>query len=71
MLAFLRSLFRCQHRHLSRVFAEPKPSKRKYVVCLRCGKHFLYDWQAMRIVEPIEVPGPLVPCPVEQARRSD
>jgi len=25
-----------------------------YVVCLDCGKEFAYDWQAMKVVDPVE-----------------
>jgi len=29
-----------------------------YVVCLDCGKEFAYDWQSMKIGEPMRVPVP-------------
>jgi hypothetical protein len=27
-----------------------------YVVCLECGKEFAYDWQSMRIGQPVGLP---------------
>lgn len=27
-----------------------------YVVCLACGKEFAYDWESMRIGQPVGVP---------------
>jgi hypothetical protein len=31
-----------------------------YVVCLDCGKRFLYDWERMRIGPEIVAPGQVV-----------
>ena len=50
-------LFRCGHRHLSRPMtpvAESGLSSQTYVVCLDCGKRFVYDWKAMRIGPKLE-----------------
>jgi len=51
-------LFGCWHRRLSFPFS-PKPGRARpaaaqqtgtYVVCLKCGKEFPFDWQELRIV---------------------
>ncbi len=51
-------LFGCWHRRLSFPFSV-KPGQRgpaaarltgTYVVCLKCGKEFPYDWENLRIV---------------------
>lgn len=45
-------LFRCKHRSLSRPITPvnlPQSGAATYVVCLDCGKQFVYDWKEMRI----------------------
>lgn len=45
-------IFRCKHRSLSRPITPvklPESGGETYVVCLDCGKRFLYSWQEMRI----------------------
>jgi hypothetical protein len=38
-------------------FAAPAATRSNtYVVCLDCGKEFAYDWQLMKIGEPVTVP---------------
>jgi len=54
----------CRHRRMSLPFSSPRKSPAEsqwetvsqehsgpYVVCLDCGKHFDYDWSAMRVVK--------------------
>lgn len=49
----LNLVFRCRHRRLSSPMTPPaKPGKMRegaYVVCLDCGKQFVYDLQQMRM----------------------
>src|SRR5215831_9506631 len=56
--SFLAKLFGCSHRRLTRPItplAKPgEPSSETYVVCLDCGKQFLYDWDHMRIGPPMK-----------------
>ena len=56
----LNLLFRCSHRRLTRPVAPitkaGQPHSQSYVVCLDCGKEFAYDWQSMKIGEPVRVP---------------
>lgn len=55
---FLNLLFRCSHRHLTRPLTRVSdPGGRQgesYVVCLDCGKQFVYDLDQMRIGKPID-----------------
>ena len=66
--SIFNSLFRCSHQ---RTTFPITPGRRKvafsataakaantYVVCLDCGKEFSYDWQLMKIGEPVTVPVP-------------
>jgi hypothetical protein len=57
----------CRHRHISQPFSAVSTSRQRsgqsewesmlqsgsglYVVCLDCGKHFVYDWCQMRIMK--------------------
>lgn len=56
--SILASMFGCSHRRLTRPItpvAKPgEPSSETYVVCLDCGKQFFYDWDHMRIGEPMK-----------------
>ncbi|HLY19406.1 MAG TPA: hypothetical protein VKR61_19400 [Bryobacteraceae bacterium] len=63
----LNLLFRCPHKRLTRpvtpVHKTGEPHGDTYVVCLACGKQFLYDFKEMRIGKPRpnaaqEMPGP-------------
>jgi hypothetical protein len=60
----LESLFGCSHRTttfpqtptrntMGRSAASIGNRHSPYVVCLDCGREFGYDWQAMRIGDPI------------------
>ncbi len=68
--AVLNSLFGCSHRRIT----FPLTPRRKvghsaghagapYVVCLKCGAEFEYDWQAMRVHKPVNM---LIPTRVEE-----
>lgn len=46
MSALLELLFGCRHRR--KTFPLTK-SNDTYVVCLDCGKEFVYDWREMRV----------------------
>jgi hypothetical protein len=50
-------LFGCTHRHLTRPITRVSkpgvPAGETCVVCLDCGKQFLYDWDHMRLGKPI------------------
>lgn len=54
-------LFGCRHRNLSFPLSARRGRRRSaaaymtgtYVVCLRCGKEFAYDWQEMKIVSEV------------------
>ncbi|HEX8813606.1 MAG TPA: hypothetical protein VF742_16590 [Terracidiphilus sp.] len=57
----------CRHRHISQPFSAVSTSGHSsghteweaiiggasghYVVCLDCGKHFVYDWAQMRVMK--------------------
>jgi hypothetical protein len=53
----LNFLFRCSHKRFSRpttpVSKKGVPTGDTYVVCLECGKEFVYDLTDMRIGKPI------------------
>jgi hypothetical protein len=63
MNALINVFFGCGHHHTT----FPLTSSRKagsvaapttnntYVVCLDCGREFQYDWQTMRIGQPVPV----------------
>jgi hypothetical protein len=60
--SFLESIFGCSHRTTtfpltptrnSRGAASARSHRGSYVACLECGQEFGYDWQAMRIGDPI------------------
>lgn len=63
--SLLNSLFGCSHRRTTfpltparRNAAYPAQGTRTgtYVVCLDCGKEFAYNWDYMRVGEPVETP---------------
>ena len=57
----LDALFGCWHSRYSFPITIRATSRRgataaragTYVVCLDCGKEFPYDWQKMKLVEPV------------------
>jgi hypothetical protein len=55
-------LFRCQHRRttfpLTRARSKKGDSEKHadtYVVCLDCGKQFIYDWEHMRLGGAVDI----------------
>src|SRR5712691_6517115 len=52
-------LFRCSHRRTTFPLTQARntgtDSGETYVVCLDCGKQFLYDWEHMRIGKPVDI----------------
>jgi hypothetical protein len=70
--ALLNSLFGCSHQHTT--FPQTRTRKKEtYVVCLDCGKEFSYNWQEMRIGQPVPALAPVVQAqaaPVVQAQPS-
>jgi hypothetical protein len=61
--SFINVLFGCAHRNTtfpltpnrkSAVFSAPTAARHgTYVVCLDCGKEFGYDWNEMRVGQPV------------------
>ncbi len=61
--SFLSSLFACSHQRTTFPLTPVRTSARSvapsatrngtYVVCLDCGKEFAYDWEGMRIGQPV------------------
>jgi hypothetical protein len=60
-VALLNAFLGCSHRRTtfpisptrSSALARPYVSHGTYVVCLDCGQEFGYDWQQMRIGQPV------------------
>jgi len=60
------TVFGCSHRHTTfpltparRMAGSALPNAVRsgtYVTCLDCGKEFAYDWQAMRVGQPVAAP---------------
>ena len=76
ILNVIDMLFGCWHKNYSfpitakgdrRNMSAAAQTTGTYVVCLDCGKEFAYDWQAMKVVEPVEPADSLVAH--EQVRR--
>lgn len=70
--SIINSLFGCSHQRTTfpitpgrrnTRFSSSGAVPRTYVACLECGKEFDYDWQSMRIGQPVPVP---VPTPEAQ-----
>ncbi len=60
--SILNTLFGCSHQRTTfpltpgRKNAAPSAARlNTYVVCLDCGKEFAYDWEGMRIGQPVTV----------------
>ena len=63
--SLLNTLFGCSHRHTTfpftptrrnTAFSAQEARKGTYVVCLDCGKEFAYNWNEMRVGEPVVAP---------------
>src|SRR5260221_14396250 len=65
----LERLFGCSHRRTTFPLTPKRPAGRAgaYVTCLDCGKEFAYNWNEMRLEEPVMVP--TVQTPSEQLNR--
>jgi hypothetical protein len=50
--ALYQLVFGCWHRNLSWPLTVRKPRKRTYVVCLKCGSEFDYDFETMQLCQP-------------------
>src|SRR5438445_12655313 len=52
-------LFRCSHRRTTFPLTQARKTgadeSEIYVVCLDCGKQFVYDWEHMRIAKPVDI----------------
>ena len=52
-------LFRCSHRRTTFPLTQARKTgadaSEIYVVCLDCGKQFVYDWEQMRIAKPVDI----------------
>ena len=57
--SLLNLLFRCAHKRMTRPMTPARKSGEPvvdpYVICLDCGKQFLYDMKEMRIGKPVAV----------------
>jgi hypothetical protein len=63
--SLINMLFGCSHRKTSfpitparrgAAFSGHGAGNGTYVVCLDCGKEFAYNWNEMRVGEPVETP---------------
>ena len=70
---FLDSLFGCSHQRTTFPITRGRKlvgahiaaaRNRTYVVCLDCGQEFDYDWQSMRVGEPVEAPPAATTAPL-------
>jgi RNase P subunit RPR2 len=61
--AMLNAVFGCSHSHTTFPFTLGRSLRSSsagthrhgtYVVCLDCGQEFRYDWNEMRIGEPVQ-----------------
>jgi hypothetical protein len=57
---FFKALFSCSHQRTTfpitpgrRTLAPGATRLGTYVVCLDCGKEFAYDWESMRVGQPV------------------
>ena len=57
-------LFGCKHRRKTfpltpvrskTVGGQTEPAAETYVVCLDCGKQFIYDWEHMQLGKPVDL----------------
>jgi hypothetical protein len=59
MNSLLNAIFGCSHRRTTfpltpaRRVGKSNSRNGTYVVCLDCGREFDYDWQEMRIGQPV------------------
>src|SRR5712691_11493848 len=65
-------LFRFSHRRTTFPLTQARKSgtdaSEIYVVCLDCGKQFVYDWEHMRIAKPVDIAAASTPVSAEGPR---
>jgi len=65
-------LFRCSHRRTTFPLTQARKTgadaSEIYVVCLDCGKQFVYDWEQMRIAKPVDIAAASIPVSEEGPR---
>ena len=72
----LNLVFRCAHHRITRPITPVRkvgePVSETYVVCLDCGKQFLYDLEQMQIGKPVHhtEPGGVLPPNMPKPRTS-
>jgi hypothetical protein len=57
--SLLGTIFGCSHKRTTFPLTPTRKSKRSgtYIVCLKCGKEFDYNWKEMRVGSPVgEIP---------------
>ena len=69
LTSVLERLFGCSHRRTTFPMTPKRPSVRvgAYVTCLDCGKEFAYNWNEMRLEDPVAIPA--VPAPPNRLTR--
>ena len=80
--SLFNTLFRCSHRRTTFPLTQARKTgadeSEIYVVCLDCGKQFVYDWEHMRIAKPVDIAatspsagaeGPRIPFKTKRALR--
>jgi hypothetical protein len=55
MISVLERFFGCSHKRTSFPLTPKRPSNHvgAYVTCLDCGKEFGYNWNEMRVEQPL------------------
>jgi hypothetical protein len=70
--SLFNTLFRCSHRRTTFPLTQARKSgtdaSEIYVVCLDCGKQFVYDWEHMRIAKPVDIAAASTPVSAEGPR---
>ncbi len=67
--SLINAFFGCSHRRTTfpltparRAGLSTAPAGRTYVVCLDCGRELVYDWNEMRVGEPVPARGSARPA---------
>ena len=59
LAALLNCFFGCTHKRTTFPLTQARKTgadaSETYVVCLDCGKQFVYDWEHMRIAKPVDI----------------
>jgi len=65
-------LSRCSHRRTTFPLTQARKTGAEtseiYVVCLDCGKQFVYDWEHMRIAKPVDIAAAATAVGAEEPR---